>query len=290
MGQIWSYNYDNLTLFDVQTAIEELNLYKYAGGNSLVDTTNIGLARDPLALARISRATGLNVIMGGGYYVPISHPPGMDEKTEDDIVQEMIRDVTVGVGETGVRTGVLGELGCFHPLSENERKVLRAAGRAQVETGAPISIHPGFHEDSPHEIVDVLTGAGADPQRVVMGHVDAIAGDREGLKRLAAIGCFLEYDLFGYENTAAEYMGRSDVTVSDVQRMERIETLVELGSLNSVLISHDVCQKWQYTRYGGKGYAHILNNIVPRMRARGFTEAQIHTILVDNPRRALTFQ
>ena len=290
IGRCWSYNRDNLTLYDVRTAIEEVSLFKLAGGASLVDTTSVGLARDPLALAHISRATGLNVIMGGGYYVPLSHPDDMNEKSEDDIAAEMVRDVTVGVGDTGIRTGVIGELGCFYPLSDNERKVLRAAGRTQAETGAPISIHPGFEDPSPQEIIDELVGAGADPGHIVMGHLDSIVRDREGLKLLAENGTFLQYDLFGYEDTSFQYLGETDKIVSDVQRLERIEALVDMGYLESVLISHDVCQKWQYTRYGGKGYAHILDNVVPRMRSRGFSREQIDTILVENPRRALTFK
>ena len=290
MGQCWFYNRENLTQYDIVTAIEELNLFKYAGGGSVVDTTSVGLARDPLALAQISRATGLNIVMGGGYYIPLSHPPDMDEKSDDDIAAEIIQDVTVGIGETGVRTGVIGELGCFYPLSENERKVLRGAGKAQAETGAPITIHPGFEDPSPQEIIDELVGAGADPRHIVMGHLDGIVRDREGLKLLAENGTFLQYDLFGYEDTSFQYMGVTDMTVSDVQRLERIETLVDMGYLESVLISHDVCQKWQYARYGGKGYAHIPENIVPRMRARGFTQEQIDTILIDNPRRAFAFK
>ncbi len=57
-----------------------------------------------------------------------------------------------------------------------------------------------------------------------------------------------------------------------------------------MMIAQDVCQKWMCTRYGGKGYAHILSNIVPRMRKRGWTEEQIHAVLVDNPARALAFK
>ncbi len=290
IGQVWAYNRANLTMHDVATAIEEVTRYKLAGGKSLVDTTNIGLARDPLALARISRATGLNVIMGAGYYVPPSHPPDMDQRSEDSIAEEMIRDVTVGVGDTGVRSGVIGELGNVNsPLGDNERKVLRAAARAQAETGAPISIHPAFGAGSALEIVGVLAEAGADPRNVIMGHQDPISLDGTGLKDLAETGCFIEFDLFGFEDSSFAYLGLTDFTISDVQRIHRAERVLEMGYIDQLLIAQDVCQRWQLTRHGGKGYAHILENIVPRMRKTGISDDQIHTIMVDNPARALTF-
>jgi hypothetical protein len=155
-------NYDNLVATDEEVAISEAMLFKRAGGDTIVDTTSIGIARDPLALARISRATGINVVMGSGYYVDAVHPEGMDEKTEDQIAEEIVADITTGVGSTGIKSGIIGELGCSWPLTDNERKVLRAGARAQRETGASISIHPGWHEDEPFKILDLLEEAGAD--------------------------------------------------------------------------------------------------------------------------------
>ena len=287
-AEIWRYHQDNRRLWSVETAVEEALLYKYAGGSALVDATSVGIARDPLGLARVSRATGLHVIMGASYYVPFSHPPDMDTKPEDEIAEQIIRDITVGVGETGVRSGVIGEIGCWWPLTDNVRKVLRASAHAQVQTGAPILIHPGYHDESHDEIMEVLVAAGADPKRVVMGHLDHTRNDLGALRALAETGCFMEYDAFGGEDTSGHSL--SDLNnVSDVQRMDRIQFLMEHGHGDQILLSQDVCTKGQLVRYGGRGYAHILENIVPRMRRRGFTEAQIHAMLVDNPRRELAF-
>ena len=91
-------NLDNLRLTDEQVAKDEILLFKDAGGHTVVDPTPRTLARDPLALARIARATGINVVMGAGYYVAASHPPDMDARTVDELALEMIADVTVGVG------------------------------------------------------------------------------------------------------------------------------------------------------------------------------------------------
>jgi phosphotriesterase-related protein len=283
-------NKANQQLLDERFAIEEVLKYRYAGGNSLVDTTSIGIARDPLALARISRATGLKVIMGASHYVPEAHPVDMDERSEESIAQRIIDDVTVGVNDTGVKSGVIGEVGNHTPLTENMRKVLRASAHAQVETGAPILIHPGIHPDTPLEIIKVLTGAGAKAENIIMGHLDNIR-PMSAIKELADTGCYLEYDRFGSEDTSGSYRSGDYETssVSDVQRMESIEELISGGYGERITIAHDVCLKVDNTAYGGKGYAHILESIVPRMRNRGFTQDQLDNILIHNPARALTF-
>ena len=182
VGARVAYNLDNLKLLDEGAAVEEASRFRYAGGGTLVDVTSRGIARDPLALARISRATGLNVVMGASYYVPFAHPLNMDSKSEDEIAEEIVHDVTVGVGETGIRSGIIGEVGNFHPLSENERKVLRASAAAHLATGAPITIHPGADRI---EIVDILAKAGADPRHVVMGHLGPGPAEPSSFKPLA---------------------------------------------------------------------------------------------------------
>lgn len=111
----WTSNLDNLKLLDEPTAREEAWRYRWAGGQTLVDPTNIGLSRDPAGLARIARATGLNIVMGAGYYVGVTHPPDMGVKRDEEIAREIIRDVTVGVGDTGIRAGLIGEIGCSWP-------------------------------------------------------------------------------------------------------------------------------------------------------------------------------
>jgi phosphotriesterase-related protein len=293
LGMVWRgffYMRDQQVLLDERAAIEEVLKYKHAGGQSLVDTTSLGIARDPLALARISRATGLNVIMGGSHYVPVAHPPNMDRRSEEEIATQIINDVTVGVGDTGVKTGVIGEIGNFYPLSENEKKVLRASAYAQKRTGAPILVHPGIHPDAVLEIMTILAKAGADPRHVIMGHLDAIR-PMSAIKDLAQTGCFVEYDRFGSEDTSFDYeVGETRVDpVSDVQRMESLEYLVSEGFGDRLLIAHDICTKADTTRYGGKGYPHILENVLPRMRKRGFSQKQLDAILIHNPARALAF-
>ena len=276
---------DEITLLDEREAIGELTTFRVAGGGTVVDTTSIGIARDPLALARISRATGVTIVMGAGYYVPQSHPADMDERTEESIRQQIVRDLTVGVGDTGIRSGIIGELGNNYPLGDNERKVLRASASAGRSTGASILIHPGFHPASPPEIMDVLLAAGADPGRVVMGHLDHI-GDRGALMELAATGCYLEWDTFGFEDTSLG-TALSCPIPSDAERIDELEAFADAGYLNRLLIAHDVCVKSRHATRGGRNYDHILTSVVPRMKSRGWSDRDIHKVLVDNPARML---
>jgi phosphotriesterase-related protein len=284
----FSSNLDNLQLLDETVARDEALLFKHAGGQTFVDPTNRGLARDPLALARVARATGLNIIMGSGYYVAAAHPPGMDARTVDDIARELVTDLTVGVDGTGVRAGFIGEIGTTWPWTDNEKKVVRAAVAAQRETGAALMIHPGRHERLPLAIVDFIRKEGADLERTIMCHIERTIADRGVLLELAATGVRLEYDLFGLETSYYPYNPAFDMP-NDGERMRQILFLIERGHLAQILVSHDIAYKHCLTKWGGFGYHHLLVNVIPRLRDRGADDRTIQTLLVDNPRRAFTY-
>jgi phosphotriesterase-related protein len=284
----WASNLDNRKLSDEATAIAEALHYKQMGGQTIVDASNIGLARNPTGLARIARATGLHIVMGTGYYIAASHPADMDQRSEDHITEEIIREVTEGVDQTDIRAGLIGEIGCSWPWQENEKKVMRAAAQAQRNTGAPLMIHPGRDEAAPLDIVRALEDAGADLQHTIMAHIERTMFDMELILELASTGVYLEYDLFGHESSF--YPLAAIDMPNDAQRLAQLQELVVKGCLRQILMAHDICTKTRLTRYGGHGYAHILRNVVPRMRQKGFLDDHIQTILVENPRRVLTFQ
>ena len=280
-------NLDNLLLLNESVAVEEALLFKREGGGTLVEATTIGIGRDPRGLARIARATGLNIIMGAGYYVDASHSSDVKMLSQSQIERQIIEEITVGVADTGIKAGIIGEIGCTWPLTENERKVLGAVARAQLETGAPVLIHPGRSHDSPNEILDLLSTTGADLERVIMGHLDRTINSIEALIELAKTGCYLEWDLFGNESS---YYPLSDIDMpSDAQRLSFIRQMTDEGYGDKIVISHDICSKHRLVKYGGHGYGHILENIVPHMRTKGFSEQEIRNIIIDNPSRILTF-
>lgn len=280
-------NLDNTMILDEQESIEEVMRFKLAGGGTIVDTTTLGLARDPLALRRISAATGLHVSMGAGYYVHLSHPSDMDERSEEQIYEEIVRDVEVGVGDTGIRCGHIGEIG-VDQQTPNEMKVVRAAARAQRRTGAMLNIHQLYvaGQRTGHAIADAIEQSGGSLRRTVFSHMDGSEADLDYQVSLLDRGLTLEYDLFGLEI----YMPRYELAMpSDASRVNGIAQLIEAGWIDQITISHDSCMKIMRVKYGGWGYAHILNRILPRFRKAGVTDGQIEAIMVDNPRRLLPF-
>ena len=289
-GARWSYNREGLHLHDIELAINEAKEFKFAGGSTIVDTTNIGIGRDPSGLAKIARSTGLNIIMGSGYYVPMSHPPDINEKTADQITDEIVKDITIGVNDTNIKSGIIGEIGNFFPMDSVQKTILIGAAQASMETGAPISIHPGNDDRSPYEIVKLLNKEGVPESKIIIGHLSIAFEKRALLKDLAETGCFLEYDHFGsFEDSSSEYRGISDLIKNDTSQIEIIEFLFANGFGDQVLIAHDVCYKPHYKQYGGKGFDYIITGIIPRLRKHGFSNKDINTMLVDNPSKAVAF-
>lgn len=286
---------DNMILDDEDLAIREAAYFKEAGGKTITDVSVIGIGRNPKGLVKVAKTVGINIIMGTGYYISPSFTPEMrlDLKTDEEIAEGLIREITVGVGNTGIKAGVIGEIGTSWPLETRERKSLRAAGMAQQETGAAIYIHPGCHVDAPFEYVKVLEEVKADLSRVIFGHMHRTFPmcDRKARVRLAEKGSYLAFDAFGFEGiypSPAPPECPYDVP-NDAMQITEIMEHIEDGLLNQILISQDVCYKVCLRAYGGGGYSHILKIIVPKMRRKGMTEEQIKTILVENPKRILAF-
>jgi len=295
----------NLQSFTEEEVIHEVLLFKKAGGSTIAEQTSINMGRNPVKLVNIARATGINIIMGTGFYRETSlnwcrgesvswvakrlgsYPQAfIASATENDLAEKMVQDITVG--DNGVRAGFVGEIGCSWPITDNERKVLRAAAIAQQKTGALLTIHPGFHEDSPLAIVKILAETGADLTHTVISHMSICVGTHHTRCKLAKMGCYLEWDLFGWEGVYPQQPTFIDIP-SDQGCLRQIIELIAEGYLNQILISHDICARIRLTLFGGSGYAHILQNIVPIMQQKGMTEEQIHTIMVTNPKRAFTF-
>ena len=288
VGYHWTSNKDNVELKDEEIAVSELKHFVAAGGKTIVDPTNIGLGRDPVGLARIARLTNTHVVMGAGYYIGSTHPENMGQLSQEDITREIVRDITVGVGDTGIKAGLIGEVGCTYPWWDNEKKSLRAATDAQMETGAALMVHPGRSPNSPVEIAEVVDKAGGDMSRLIICHIDRTCLDRGWLRELAESGCYLEYDLFG--NESSYYPPNPDVDMpSDAERMDVILWHFENGYERQILLSHDVATKHRLHAYGGLGYDHLITNVVPRLRKRGLSDEQVSILIEKNPATAYSF-
>lgn len=279
----WPSNY---RLYDEEIATEELRLMAAAGGRTVVELSSGGLDPRPNGLATLARDAGVHIVMGCGHYVDEYQPNANHDRSAEDFAREMVDQVQVGAWNTDVRAGIIGEIGCQAPWTALEKRVMTGAILAMKETGAALNVHPGRHPDQPQEVADFVRSHGADPSRVIISHIDRTIFDEERLLRLADSGVVIEFDLFGMEQA---YYGLSDIDMpNDAIRLRMIRALITRGHLERVLISHDICYRTRLTRFGGHGYAHIFTNVVPLMQGRGFSDAEIDTLLVGNPKRLLT--
>jgi phosphotriesterase-related protein len=275
------FNFDNLRLLSEKDAVEELHLYRAAGGGSMVESSPVGMGRDASGLARVSRLSGVSVIMGSGFYVREFHPPGVAGASLETIEERIVRDVTVGVEDTGVRAGIIGEIGLSSPMHPVEEKVLRAATRAQKRTGVALQVHPGREQSAPMQAMRIIEEEGGDPTRVVMCHIERTLPDTASMVELATTGCYLEFDLFGQESS---YYAFSDIELpNDAGRINQLRALSEAGYLERLVVAQDICQKVYLRRYGGTGYAHILESVIPLMRRKGWSESDVRRLTHENP-------
>jgi phosphotriesterase-related protein len=277
---------DSLTMMDVDVAMEELEYYKAAGGQSLVEQTSRWVGCDPTVLKRISETMGLNIIAATSHYA--APPEYVNERTIDQLADELVKEVEDGFEDTDIRAGIVGEILTSWPLKPTEEKALRAGARAQVRTGAALSIHPSCWDKEAMALLDIVESEGADLHRVVICHLDHVM-DVEYHKTLAARGVYVEYDRCGIERYGGDFERGLKVFPRDTERAAGIVELIASGYLSQIVLSQDICMKIEQKRYAGPGYSHILRYLVPMMRYAGVSEDDIDTILVSNPARLLAF-
>lgn len=274
-------------LNDVPLAVRELARFKELGGGTVVDMTNRSLGQQPRALRRISELSGLHIVMGCGLYRQQYYDAAwLDRMSTDELASWMVRDLTEGVDGTGIRAGIIGEIACDQWLTAQEERVFRAAARAHRRTGATISTHAARWPVGLTQL-DLLEEEGVSPGRVIVGHCDTVASVEWDAEQsvldyhlaIAERGAFVQFDTVrkgpGFEH---------DLDA----RVRFVRHLIDKGRIDRILLSHDVAWRSALRTFGGGGYVLIIEDFVPRLKAAGIGEDQIRTILVDNPRRALT--
>jgi phosphotriesterase-related protein len=281
---------DNLILRDEDIAAAELARFTAAGGAAIVDLTPPALGRDPAALRRLSQRAGVHIVASTGHYVAATHPPEVARQTEEELASWMIAEISSGIGETGVRAGVIGEIGVSPsgPLP-SEVKMLRAAALAQADTGVAISVHNAIPaERQGMRVLRILTEAGARPERVVMGHMTQSVPDIAYHRAIADTGATLEFDRFGaefYDGTQDAAVGQNYCETRDSEVVKEIAVLVRQGYADRVMLSHDAGFKIQLHAYGGLGLSHIPLRVTRYLRTAGVGEAATSQMTVSNPAR-----
>ncbi len=282
---------DNLIIDNEEEQIRELIRFKEAGGCTVVDATTEGINRKPEALLRVSEKVGLNVVAGTGIYVRDSHTEFVKNAAEDVLADMMVNDIEKGILGTDIKAGIIGEIGVSEYFDENEHKVLRAAGKAHLRTGLPVSVHINPWTTHGTEAAEILLGMGVTPDKICICHID-VENRLEYVLGLLQKGVFVEFDNFGKEYYVAESARRLGYGpfVNDTQRVSFVKTLIDKGYLSQILISCDVCLKSLLVSYGGQGYAHVLENIAPRLCEAGVAKEEISQMLIGNPARFLNVE
>lgn len=242
----------------------------------VVELTCRGMGRHPQALARISAQSGVPVVAATGWYYEPFHPAELDGASVEELTATLVKEIDDGFGDTGIRPGVLGEIGSHGDTpTEPETRALLASAHAAVATGLSVATHAQLGRGALAQL-ELLTGAGLPPHRISLGHQDLL--DAPTVHReLAASGAYVAFDTVGKESYQ-----------SDTTRLRLLLALVEAGHADRVLLSCDISRHAYLRSEGGQGYGYLFRSFLPRVRAAGVGEDLIDLMTRRNPLRFLT--
>ena len=275
---------DNYRLTENELVSQEVGLFRDAGGGTIVEQTPPALGRDPGALQAIATASGINVVMGAGHYLAATHAPWVAGASDEELADRLSTECRRGDEASGVRPGIIGEIGTSIPIEPDEARVLRAAACAALESGLAVSVHLHPWGHTGIEALDVLLDAGLAPERVALGHLTTAWDDEGYLLSLADRGATLVFDLFGFDHSL---IGVGRWPPSDLDVARAVTELVTKGYGEQVMISHDIGVRSRLVAYGSWGYAHIPRHVVPLLLELGMSDREVHQLLVANPARML---
>jgi phosphotriesterase-related protein len=236
-------------------------------------------------MAEVAQKSGVHIVCATGLYKEDEGAAAYFKFRQHwgDALGEMtelfVRELTDGVGDTGIRAGVIKVGTGVGKITPYEETVLRAAGKAHVATGAPITTHTDQGTMGPQQL-DVLQSEGVDPRAVVVGHSCGQSDVHYHLDMLDR-GATLGFDRFGLE-----------ILHPDRERLAVLIGLLGIGFERQLVLSHDTVWCW-------RGRApklppdllplwkptYVFETIVPKLREAGVSAEKISTMLVENPRR-----
>lgn len=294
---------DNLVIDDIDMCIKELQEMKVWGAKSIVDTCIIGAGRDPIAQKKISIDSGINIVCASGWYVANAHPHYIKEKTEDELCDMIIKELTQGcMGTDGIKAGIIKVGVGLTPESpftnDDEKKVFIAACRAQVKTGRPFTVHPNvfdvynrsrdLKERYHHVYLDLMEKEGVDFDKFYFSHMDWFCTEIDLQKSIMDRGVGISYDGFG-ENVHWLSLGYG-LGHDDRERITALLQLLESGYEKQIVLACECVLKIQYKKYGGIGNTLLLEYIIPMLKNYyGVSGKTIDTMLIENPKRYLSF-
>lgn len=258
--------------------------FKAAGGRTFVDCSGIGLGRDVDLYVSLARDTGVHLVAATGFWAQQGIAPYFRQKDIDYLEELFVRELTVGMEHSRVKAGIIKVGNSGTAMTPLEEATYRAAARAAKKTGCAVTTHG---VNFARRQVEVLLDEGLDPERAIIGHLDAaysldMARDKEFARR----GFYIGYDHIGTENTWSP----APYAMPDEYRIQMIHEIIAAGFIDRLILSNDTNGQSTHRPTQLHPYRHLYLSFMPRLRRAGVTEEQIHTMIVENPRRALPLQ
>ena len=265
----------DLLLDDLTKPVQELTLFKEAGGRTLADLAPKSYGRNINMMVDASRKTGVNIIATTGYLKGTYFPAEVREWSINRIADFMISEVVQGMEGTQHKAGIIKAGSSYNTITDLEAKVFKAAVIAAKETGAPIMTHTEKGSMG-LEQVQLVKSLDFDPARLIVSHVD-INPDYFLHKKICNLGAYIIHD------------GPSKVKYGTDERIiEIIRRLTADGFEKQQLLSCDMGRRSYWTSYGGgPGFTYIPKVFAPRLIEEGFSKEQVERFTVKNPMDAL---
>jgi len=278
---------DNAVLDNVDEMTKELEIFKKVGGGTVMEMSTLGLYGDTAKLKEISQRTGVYIIAGTGFYLDQTFSEEVKNMSINNMYDMMMRDITEGFPGTGVKAGMIGEVGISN-FSQAEENSVRASARVQRDTGFAMNVHIGTNPEMCKKVISALKEEGADLKKVAFAHCDW--GSLQECIELANEGIYVESDCFGnefYVDNGAYDGDAPWAFTGDGDRLNAIKERIDGGIGHKLFLSQDICTKMQTVQFGGYGYGHLLENIVPMLEYRGVSREVIYKIMKENTARFL---
>lgn len=276
---------DNLRLDSYDEALNECQRLLAAGCNTVVDCTTDEIGRNPALLRRLSEESGMNIIMGCGNYTGDTHQAKFLNASLEEAAEHLLHEIRNGID--GIRPGVIGEIGTSKDILPSELKALRVAAKVQTQTRLPIQVHIYPWCQNGLEVIRVLSQEGVPPESIVICHSD-VALDEEYIFAMLKQGVWVQMDNFGKEFTPEGNGFAAGRFAKDSERVCLAAKIIRGGFGKQLLLTNDICLKCMLHGYGGQGYDHIFNDIIPLLVQHGEDEAYLKEIILrENPLRLL---
>ena len=256
---------------DTAMMVAELRAAAGEGVSALVDGGHADMGRDLAFLRSVSEQSGMPIVASGGYYIDPFYPEEVRNGTDDEIAESL------AAAAAAERWGAFGEIGSSAEITTDERKMLRAVGKAHLATHLPVFTHTANGLEAVTQL-DILESVGVSPDRVVIGHMGGLEDPAATVHRaIAARGAYVGFDRLG---------GGPD---ADGHKVPMVQAMLDAGHAERVLLASDFARASDTQRRGGAGYAKTITQFVPMLREAGVDDATIHTLTIDNPLRFMAF-